>query len=195
MIQPYRGRCTEAHSIVAQNYLDAYQRTLKKMICGMTKARLTDSISQNFIAQMIPHHRAAIRMSENILKYTTNVQLQDVAIQIVREQTKSIADMERILGCCERLRNTREELCCYQREMERIMQRMFGQMRAADATNCINRDFLCEMIPHHRGAVEMSQLTLKNTICQGLTPILNAIITSQEKGIWQMEQLLQAISC
>lgn len=41
----------------------------------MTGVCLTDSISGNFIMQMIPHHTAAIEMSANILKYTTDPQL------------------------------------------------------------------------------------------------------------------------
>lgn len=189
------NKCSEALSIVAGNYLDAFNCILKNMMCGMTEARLTDSISHNFIVQMIPHHRAAVQMSENILKYTTDIRLQEIATQIVREQTRSIADMEKILNCCEKLCNSREELCRYRNETERIMNRMFEQMCAAEATNRVNRDFLCEMIPHHKGAVEMSQLALKNPVCPELKPILKAIVTSQEKGIRQMEQLLHTIRC
>lgn len=195
MNHSYENQCLETLSIVAKNYLQAFNGILKRMMCEMTEARLTDSISHNFMVQMIPHHRAAIQMSENILKYTTDIRLQEIATQIVREQTQSIADMEKALGCCEKLCNSREELRCYQSEIEGIMKRMFEQMRTADATNRINRDFLCEMIPHHRGAVEMSQLTLKNRVCPELKPILKSIVSSQEKGICQMEQLLHTIRC
>ncbi len=45
----------------------------------MSNAKLTNSISHNFIVQMIPHHEAAIEMSENILKYTSNDSLQNIA--------------------------------------------------------------------------------------------------------------------
>lgn len=53
------------------------------MIQGMTEAELTGSISDNFIVQMIPHHRAAIEMSGNILKYTTSIPLQEIALGII----------------------------------------------------------------------------------------------------------------
>ncbi len=43
-----------------KDYLTRFYEILDEMIKGMESARLTDSISQNFIAQMIPHHRAAI---------------------------------------------------------------------------------------------------------------------------------------
>lgn len=40
------------------------------MIQGMTDDELDESISHNFIVQMIPHHKAAIEMSQNLLQYT-----------------------------------------------------------------------------------------------------------------------------
>ncbi len=177
-------------SIVSKKYLTEYHRILDRMIQGMTSAKLTNSISNNFIVQMIPHHQAAIQMSLNILKYTTCIPLEKIAQQIVSEQTKSISDMRTIQSSCSQHRNSRQELYSYQGWMDQIMERMFRAMEQAPATNQIDTDFLQEMIPHHRGAVEMSKTTLQYSICPGLKPILHAIITSQEQGIQQMEALL-----
>ena len=70
-------------SNVAKNYISEYYCILDRMVEKMTEAKLSDSISGNFIAQMIPHHMAAVEMSENILKYTTLVPLQCIAENIV----------------------------------------------------------------------------------------------------------------
>lgn len=72
---------------------------------------------------------------------------------------------------------------------------MFNGMENAVSTNNINANFMREMIPHHRGAIEMSKNALQYDICAGLRPILNAIITSQQKGIVQMQQLLKYMNC
>lgn len=182
-------------SHVAQDYLAAFCAILDDMIRDMTQAELTDSISHNFIVQMIPHHRAAIEMSNNILKYTTNVPLQEIATQIVSEQTKSIEDMHRIEASCSECRNTKQELFLYQRRMDQILQTMFTEMGGARGTNRLDCDFMWEMIPHHRGAVRMANNALCFAICPGLKPILHSIITSQERGIRQMNRLLQRIGC
>lgn len=182
-------------SNVTKDYLDSYYRILDEMIRGMTNVILTDSISNNFILQMIPHHRAAIEMSQNILKYTTNIPLQTIATGIIKEQTKSIADMQAIQHFCGRLCNCERDLQLYQRKTDHIINTMFERMENARSTNNINADFMWEMIPHHMGAVEMSKNALQYDICQDLKPILNAIITSQEKGIRQMTQLLGSIRC
>lgn len=180
-------------SIVTQKYLDAFSCILKDMIQGMTKANLVDSISYNFIVQMIPHHRAAIAMSQNLLQYTTCIPLQNIAVRIVEEQTKSIAEMEKILCGCGKQKNSGQDLHRFQKSMNQIRDTMYADMRDACRDNQLNADFMREMIPHHRGAVKMAKNALEYCICPNLTPVLDAIIKSQEKGIRQMEELLKAM--
>ncbi len=182
-------------SAEVNEYRSTYHTILDEMIRGMTRAHLTDSISQNFIRQMIPHHRAAIEMSQNILRCTDNPELTKIAEQIVAEQTRSIENMRQIECTCAGLRNSRRELCAYQSRMNRIMRTMFTQMHTARATGRVNCDFIREMIPHHMGAIRMSSLTLKQRICPELIPILQAIITSQECGVCQMQALARSLRC
>lgn len=182
-------------TVAAQNYLSEFYCILDTMIDEMTEVNLTESISHNFIVQMIPHHRAAIEMSHNLLQYTTWKPLRAIASQIITEQTKSIKNMQEILCSCQKEYNTKQEVCLYQRKTNQILETMFYGMERSCSTNQINADFMWEMIPHHMGAVEMSRNALQYDICSDLCPILDAIITSQERGIWQMEQLLRCLKC
>jgi len=181
-------------SNITKDYLTTFYCILEKMIEGMTTAELSDSISYNFMVQMIPHHEAAIEMSENILKYTTNIPLQEIAAQIITEQTKSIENMQRILTGCKQVCNTEQDLCLYGRHVNQIMQTMFHAMEHACSNNQVNANFMREMIPHHQGAVKLSETTLQYPICDELVPILDAIIRSQKRGIRQMQQLLCCIT-
>lgn len=186
-------RCSPEFSDVTKSYLCRFYEILDHMICGMTGAELTDSISHNFIVQMIPHHRAAIEMSENLLQYTTFVPLQRIAQNIIAEQTESIRQMEQALPDCARLTNSDQELCLYGRRFHQITQTMFGQMNDACADNDLNGNFMREMIPHHQGAIRMSKNALQYPICPELKPILSAIMISQEKGVREMEHLLRCL--
>lgn len=178
-----------------KDYLSGFHCILDEMIEGMTNVCLTDSISYNFIIQMIPHHEAAIRMSHNLLKYTTFIPLQNIAVQIIEEQTKSIENMRSIQCSCEKHANCGEDVCRYQERVEQILQTMFTEMGNACTVNNINASFMHEMIPHHRGAVRLSENALKYDICSDLRPILDAIITSQKRGIMQMQHLLCFSGC
>ena len=143
--------------------------------------------------QMIPHHQAAIDMCQNLLKYTTNISLQNIALDIISEQTQSIQNMRNILNQCLKINNSPSDLQKYQRQLHIIQKRMFHLMQHAAVSNNINLDFIHEMIPHHQGAIQMSRLTLEYEICPQLRPILQAIIVSQEKGVKQMKHLLEMI--
>lgn len=182
-------------SEVTKRYLNTFSCILDQMIDGMTGAQLTDSISHNFIVQMIPHHQAAIDMSRNILQYTTDLNLQSIAAGIIREQTKSIENMRAIEETCAERVNSEASLCRYQQRMDQIMRTMFCDMRGARIDNSVNCDFMWEMIPHHSGAVRMSTNALSYDICPELRPILKSIIVSQKRGIRQMENLLRALNC
>ncbi len=174
-----------------REYWAEFYRILQNMIREMDSARLGESISYNFIVQMIPHHQAAIDMSKNLLKYTNFVTLEDIAERIIKEQTQSIENMEAIKEQCREKTNTPQELGAYQNAIQNIKRIMFSEMGNAYTTNSIDGDFMREMIPHHMGAVRMSRITLEYPICPELVPILEAIIASQERGIIQMQQLLR----
>lgn len=181
-------------SNVTRDYLICFCEILDEMIFQMTEAELTDSISHNFIMQMIPHHMAAINMSHNLLRYTTNIPLQNIALDIISEQTKSIRNMQNILDCCSTFCNSHRGICLYQNRFNQISQTMFSEMRNACFTNDVNVNFIREMIPHHEGAIRMSENTLRFEICPELKPVLNAIIVSQKKGVKEMERLLKCIT-
>lgn len=193
MTEPNSCLVTDTNSEQLSNlnqYLSDFRLILHNMIQGMTSVELTDSISHNFMVQMIPHHRAAIEMSQNLLRYSNNEVLRALASRIITEQTESIADMERILPDCGTVTNTPSDLCLYQTRMNQIMENMFRQMTYATAVESINITFMREMIPHHEGAIKMSENTLRYDICSDLVPILHAIIISQNRGVRQMKMLL-----
>ena len=180
-------------SNVTKDYLATYCCILEEMMQGMKSVDLRNSISHNFIVQMIPHHQWAIEMARNILRYTTNIPLQKIATQIIIEQTKSIDDMQRILCACSAQRNCKEDLCRYQNRIGQIMKTMFCEMKYACTNNCVSANFIREMIPHHLGAIAMAENTLKYVICPELVAILDEIITSQKMEVEKMQCILHCM--
>lgn len=181
-------RCQLSNNTKA--YVEEYEKILKEMIDKMSSVVLTESISGSFITQMIPHHRAAIAMSENLLRYTTNIPLQNIAENIISSQKESIENMTMAFPECQCCINSPQELSCYKKKDECIMSNMFHEMNTACTNNSIDGNFIREMIPHHMGAVCMSENALQYPLCPELIPLLEQIVISQKKGICQMRQLL-----
>lgn len=179
----------------SKQYLCCYYQILDEMIQGITTAKLTQSISHNFIVQMIPHHRAAVRMCRNILEASDSTPVRRLAQTIIEQQSQEIRQMEEMLSDCGQLANTQMDLRLYQRRMDLIFREMFTRMGGAPEGNRLNAVFMQQMIPHHRGAVRMAQNALRYEVCTDLAPVLRSILDTQNREIRQMQALLGRMGC
>lgn len=80
---------TSAES-TAGNELIAAMQKMNQFMDGM---KLTGSQDHDFIMMMIPHHEAAITMSQIELKYGTDPRVKKVAQGVIDGQTKDVKDM------------------------------------------------------------------------------------------------------
>ncbi len=172
-------------------YLTAFRRILCNMIHHMTNAPLTESVSHNFIVQILAHHRAAVEMSQNFLRFGPHPSMQAAAGQIIRGQTAEIAELERLLPSCGSLRNSPRCLCLCQIRTNQAMETMFAEMTCAQEDENISVTFLREMLPHHEGGIRMSEIALRCSLCPELTPLLKSSILSEQQSVHRMRQLLQ----
>lgn len=177
-------------SCVTKAYLSDFYDILDCMIEEMTGAKSCQSISQTFIAQMIPHHEAAIKAAENLLKYTTCIPLQDAANGIIAEMTCGIEEMKKMLCKCEKCKNCECDVCLYERQFEKISRRMFDRMGCACTDNCLNANFIRQMIPHIEGGICMNKNALKFCLCPELRELLCEMIESQKQLLCEMKRLL-----
>jgi len=170
-------------------YLDDYYEILNEMKRRMTSVTLTDSISRDFIVQMIPHHRAAVEMCGSVLRYPVGEPIQTLARTIINQQTRGIAELKSLLTPCTAIRNGPQEVRRYLWRNAQILEALFYDMAHVSGVG-IEQNFLREMIPHHEGAVRMSENALDFCICRPLRPLLRGIIETQEREIVQMRRLL-----
>ena len=143
---------------------------------------------------MLPHHKAAIELAQNLLLYTTCLPLEQMAESIICTQTQSVEKMEAALPGCTSLMNPEQAVYRYQRRYRQIADTMFYRMGSIPPENNINGGFMREMIPHHKGAIEMAKNAMCFFVCDLLKPILENIIQTQEQGVKHMEMLLGALT-
>lgn len=179
----------------AKTYLCCYYQILDEMIQSMTTAGLTQCISHNLIVQMTPHHRAAIQMSTNLLRFAENTAIRRIAQRLIDERTQGVGQMEEALSACNQLTNPQMDLRLYQRRMDQIYREMYAQMGSAPEHNRLAAVFLAQMIPHCQGAVRMAETALKYDISTELVPILRSIVNRQRQETIQLRNLLRRMEC
>ncbi|MEG0852609.1 MAG: DUF305 domain-containing protein [Angelakisella sp.] len=186
-------------SNVTQKYLAQYDTILQDMIddmkSGLKASAPSRSISLYFIETMIPHHKAAIEMCENLLQYTTDLRLQHMANNIIRTQNKGIQEMKEIEERCEQYTSNPVAIDTYVKNYLLIANEMFIKMKNAPRLNNINCNFILEMIPHHEGAVKMSKNVMQYPICGELRIIVDDIIKEQSRGIVELQNLKRFYGC
>ncbi|MBD7946040.1 DUF305 domain-containing protein [Psychrobacillus sp. FSL K6-2684] len=141
-------------------YYDNYQSILQIMEKGMEESIKTGDPSLDFLYEMIPHHQAAVSMSENVLKYSDNEQVNKIAATIIREQLEGIKKMEALK---DKIKvspevNVQAE-ASYLKAYNNIYKTMIASMEDARPTGNIDKDFLEEMIPHHVGAIKWLEIS------------------------------------
>ena len=78
------------NNLNVKNYLDRFDEILFEMATKMLSSNIINNITIDFIQCMIPHHRAAIYMCENLLQYTNYTPLQTIANGIIKVASLSV---------------------------------------------------------------------------------------------------------
>ena len=86
---PATSRTTNLPAHVLEN-----SEAMNKMHAAMAKDSSVPDSDEAFTRAMIPHHQAAIDMARIVLKYGKDQQARTLANDVIREQTREIAQME-----------------------------------------------------------------------------------------------------
>lgn len=174
----------------SKNYLCCFYQILDGMVQGMTTAGLTRSISHNFVAQMVPHHRGAIQMASNVLRFTEDPAVRRLAQRIAQERAQAIDRMEDTLDPGGRLLNSQMDLRLYQRRTDLIYRDMYAKMGRGPEHNRLAAVYLRQMVPHCLGAAGMAETALKYDVCTELVPVLRSTAVQQRRQAARMRALL-----
>jgi len=178
-----------ANVVKARRYLNRFDGILDEMSNKMLNNKMTNNITVNFIKTMIPHHQAAIYMSENLLQYSRFEALRKIAKNIIEMQTKGIMEMRKIENTTSGFPNSMQSVNNYVYKYLEITKEMIRKMKNSPRTVNINLNFVGEMIPHHEGAIAMCENLLQYNIDPRLKSVANSIIKEQSEGVNQLKQI------
>lgn len=177
-----------------KTYIDRYFAIVNEMSEAMRGVEPSDSISEMYIAQMLAHNSGAVNMSENILTYTTNANIETLAKSIVKYQSEAIETLSAMKEECSNCKNEERDVNLYQRRFSVLLENMLMGMNNINVSNNIDVDFLSGLIAHHEGAINMAKNVLGYEICKNLETYAENLITTHELQLSQMRQLLRILN-
>lgn len=142
-------------------------------------------IDRAFVAGMIPHHESAVEMAQIAQRRGSSTFVKQLAEDIIRSQATEIATM----------RDRDRELADagVERGSLGMSEQMMGMDHDAGSLHTakpFDAAFLRMMIPHHEGAVVMSNAELERGKDAKLKALARQIITAQQREIREMRERL-----
>ena len=179
----------------AKRYLCCYYQILDGMIQSVSAAKLTQSISHNYIVQLLPQHRSAVRLCRNLLEVSNDSAVRRLAQRIAARETEAVGQLEAELAGADQLTSPQMDLRLFQRRSDLIFREMYAQMGAVPEGNRLEVLFLRQLIPQRQGGLRAARTALQYEVSAGLAPILRSAIDAQSREIRQMRTLLGQRGC
>lgn len=173
-------------------YLTEQDSIMMTMMEDMIIRERSGSAAVDFLKGMIPHHEAAIKMSESYLNYEgESEELKTLARDIIAAQKDEIKQMNEMITEYEK--NGHKDDAAEDAYLEKYSEMfsddsMSHHINPSDVDN-IDQAFAEGMIMHHQMAVDMARDILDYTDQKEVRELAQNIIDLQEKEIAQMEQL------
>lgn len=147
-----------------------------------------------FAQQMTPHHRQAVEMSDMVLaKQGIDPRVVDLAGQIKAAQAPEIDQMQTWLSQWGTPSSSTMPGMSSMQGMDSMMseQDMAGLQNAQGVA--ASRLYLTQMVKHHKGAISMAQVEIKDGQYPAATAMARAIVTSQQQEIDTMNKILASL--
>ena len=174
----------------AKRYLCCCYQILDGMIQGVSAAKLTQSISHNYIVQLLPQRRAAIRLCRNLLDVSNDGAVRRLTQRTAAREAEAVEALEAELPAADQLTSPQMDLRLFQRRAEFIFRQMYAQMGAVPESNRVDILFLRQLIHHRQGGVRAARTALQYEVSTGLAPLLRSTIDTYSREVGQLRTLL-----
>ncbi|MDQ3019050.1 MAG: DUF305 domain-containing protein [Bacteroidota bacterium] len=162
------------------NMLD---KNMTMMMNKMKEMKMSGNVDVDFVNMMIIHHQGAIDMATSEIAAGKNDSIKSLARNIVKDQENEIAAMRKWLEKNKDKKSSSGDNSI--KLMESMKSMSDDDMKM---TGDADKDFVMMMIPHHEGAIEMSEVEIKYGSDPEIKKMAQDIIKKQEAEIEQMEE-------
>ncbi len=175
---------------VCSEATQAYQAGMLRMHSAMD-ITYSGQVDSDFARGMKPHHEGAVDMADVELRYGHDAEMRSMAAWIRVAQEGEIGEManwiDRRAAEPPYGRAEKPGAVTAFREGMHAMHRAMNITYSGDA----DRDFVCGMIPHHQGAVDMARIEVSEGRDPDMLKLAGGIIRSQGGEIAVMRRWLR----
>ena len=157
----------------SKEYLDAYYLIVDTLKNQLQSLETCNSISQTYIQQSLPLGESAIDFSNNILKYTTDIEIENLAKAIIEQQNLSLEYLRSILDECTCATNSERDINLYKRKALEIISNMLNRLNLIQGTNNLNFLYLQAMLYHNESVIALAKNALNYDLCPKLKQHIN----------------------
>lgn len=172
-----------------KEFLDEFYAIIDEMELRMRSVEPAESISVTYAQQIEPYFEAAISLIQNVLNYTTNINIEDISKELVSQVEDWINLLGEINDDCLNIENTETERRLYQREFESILTRLISQLRTSRSDNNLNANFLSEIVVFLQAGINFGKNVLRFEICERLRDFVEEMLRIQTKLLIKVKQL------
>lgn len=175
-------------------YITEQDSIMMAMMEDMIIRERSGSAAVDFLKGMIPHHEAAIKMSESYLNHGGNSEeLKALAQDIITAQKEELKQMNEMVNEYEKNgpKDDANEDAYLEKYSEMFSDDSMSHHINPDGAENIDQAFAEGMIMHHQMAVDMARDILDYTQEKEVRELAENIIELQEKEIAQMEKLAE----
>ena len=144
-----------------KEYLDTYYTIIDEMEQNMQNVTISSNISNMFIEQILHSSKTAISLSENILKYTTNTQIEDIAKKVLSTENDFVENIKPVIIQCENIHNSDVDVNLYQRNYLSILNQTIKKLNDIQTSNNLDILYLNSMITQKQSQFDMIKNVLK----------------------------------
>ncbi len=173
---------TAGHDASIAEPADPYPESEMRMHDAMTAAVGAD-VSDTWVRKMIEHHKGAIAMADFEAAHGHDDRVIPIARRMAAKQRQEIEELQRLVR-----RDAAPDPASAQpyRDAENRMHRAMMEAKGSDSSHT----FVRKMIPHHQGAIAMSQIVLAQAKDERVVTIARRIIADQQAEIGELQAIL-----
>lgn len=177
----------------SKDYLDTYYNIVDQIQKDVGEITLGSSISEAYIKQIVPVFKGGIDMSENILKYTTNVDVESFAKNVIFDFQSNIDKLNALPDTCTCECNSERDVKLYTRKFDEIFNHMLTLFNANVSGNNLDLLYLGTLTTLLEGIINMTKNALSFTLCADLKQIATDIIDEQTLHLKTIKSLLKGM--